>query len=118
MDIKSLEFIIKLESGIELSWIFLLIFSELYLIFDVVVEYDFFPAISFTSDEDSKVISIDLSSLVVILFFEISGENPLDSGMNWVRSSIILPLLSVKNSELLCNSLSTIFECEPVETSE
>ena len=74
MDIKSFEFVIKVEYGIVLSLI-LFISSELYLILDVEVEYEFFSVNSFISDEEgSKVISVDLSILEVFILFEISCE--------------------------------------------
>ena len=118
MDIKSFEFVIKVEYGIVLSLI-LVISSELYLILDVVVEYEFFSVNSFISDEaGSKVISVNLSILVVFILFEISCECPLDSEINLLLLSVNCSLLSVKNSELLGNSFSFIFEFETVEISE
>ena len=79
MDIKLLEFEIKVEYGIVLPLI-IFISSELYLIFVVVAEYEFFSVNSFISDEEgSKVISVNLSILIVFILFEISCEYPLDS---------------------------------------
>ena len=93
MDIKSFEFVIKVEYDIVLSLI-LFISSELYLILDVVVEYELFSVNSFISDEEgSKVIFVDLSILVYFILFGISCEYPLDSEINLLLLSVNCSLL-------------------------